>query len=160
LGAAYEGDGGQMKFILPLMLLATTSAPADHPTTYLLSIIDVPLNNGESIESFSISTWGVEFRAVCKIPGGWRIRAGSSATPDGVLEGEGSQGATWFNRSSPSELRDLVLVTLYDEVQRSDVRNGEDATFKGFATVSTPNGEKKTRLSYRNVRLTPARDCP
>jgi hypothetical protein len=149
-----------MKLVLPLMLLATGSVPTDHPRTYLVSIVGVPLKPGESIESFSISTWGVEFRAVCKIPGGWRIKAGNSATPDGVLEGEGSQGATWFNRGSPRELQRVALATLHAPVQRSDVRNGPDATFKGTATVSTDNGERKVRLTYRNVQLTPARHCP
>jgi hypothetical protein len=142
------------------MLLATGSGPGDHPRTYLVSVVGVPLKAGESIASFSITTWGVEFNAICKIPSGWRIKAGSSATPDGVLEGEGSQGATWFNQSSPRELRGLDLATLYAPVQRTDVRNGPDATFKGTATVSTDNGERKARLTYRNVQLTPARHCP
>jgi hypothetical protein len=148
-----------MKFLLPLML-AASAASQDHPKTFLVSVVGFPLKSGESIESFTISTWGVEFQAVCKIPGGWRIKAGSSATPDGVLEGEGSQGATWFNRGSPPELRSLALVTLYAPIQEADVRNGPDATFKGTATVSTDKGERKVRLTYRNVHLTPARHCP
>ena len=112
------------------------------------------------MESLSIATWGVEFRSVCKIPGGWRIKAGNSATPDGGLEGEGSQGATWFNRQSPSELRNFVLIALYDAVQRYAVRNGPDATFKGYATINTKDGERKAALTYKNVRLTPSRRCP
>jgi hypothetical protein len=139
--------------------LLAVSAPVDHPRTYLLSIVGIPLRAGQSMESFSIATWGVEFKSVCRIPGGWRIKAGNSATPDGVLEGEGSQGATWFNRRSPAELRAFVLVTLYASVQRADVRNGPDATFKGHATISTDDGEMKVRLTYRNVLLTPARRC-
>jgi hypothetical protein len=149
-----------MKLLLPLMLSATGAATIDHPRTYLASVVEVPLEAGESMESFSISTWGVEFKAICKIPGGWRIKAGNSATPDGVLEGEGSQGATWFNRRSPSELRHLALITLYAPVQRSDVRNGPDATFKGTATFSTDSGERNAPLTYRNVKLTPASRCP
>jgi hypothetical protein len=146
--------------LLLLILSATGAAPADHPRTYLVSIVGVPLKAGESMESFSIATYGVEFKAICNIPGGWRIKAGSSATLEGVLEGEGSVGATWFNRSSPNELRYLALVALYAPVQRSDVRNGPDATFKGIATVSTDDGDRKARLTYRNVKLTPARHCP
>jgi len=146
--------------LLPLMLFATGAAPSNHPRTYLASIVGVPLRTSESMERFSIATWGVKFKAVCRIPGGWRIKAGNSATPDGVLEGEGSQGATWFNRSSPSELRHLALIILDGPVQRSDVRYGPDATFKGTATVSTENGERKARLTYRNVKLTPASRCP
>ena len=130
-----------MKFLLSLMLAASASSQ-DNPKTFLVSVVGFPLKSGESI------------------PGGWRIKAGNSATPDGVLEGEGSQGATWFNRSSPRELRSLALVILYAPVQRSDVRNGPDATFKGAATISTDKGERKVRLTYRNVHLTPARHCP
>jgi hypothetical protein len=148
-----------MNLLLPLMLVASASPP-DHPKTFLVSVVGIPLKSGERIKSFTISTWGVEFRAVCKIPGGWRIRAGNSATPDGVLDGEGSQGATWFNRSSPPELRSLAMVTLYAPIQRDDVRNGPDATFKGTATLSTEKGAKKVHLTYRNVQLTPARHCP
>jgi hypothetical protein len=76
------------------------------------------------------------------------------------LEGEGSLGATWFNRQSPAELRNFVLITLYDAVQREDIRNGPDATFKGYATISTDDGERKAALTYKNVRLTPSRRCP
>lgn len=149
-----------MKSLLPLALLATGAAPVDHPRTYLASIIDIPLKSGERMESFSIATWGVEFKTVCRVPGGWRIKAGNSATPDGVLEGEGSQGATWFSRKSPVELRNFVLITLYDTVQREDVRNGPDATFKGYAMISGPDRERKTTLKYRNIRLIPSRRCP
>ena len=117
----------------------------------------------ESIEAFSLKTWGVEFQAVCRIPGGWRIKAGGSATPDGDLEGEGSQGATWFNKSSPKELKTFVLVTLYAPVQREDIGlpdNGIPATFKGTVTISTDKGDLKRALSYKNITLTPARRCP
>ena len=150
-----------MKLLLPpLMLSATSVAASDHPRTFLASVIQVPLKTGESMASFSITTWGVEIKAICKIPRGWRIKGGNSSTPDGVLEGEGSQGATWFNRGSPSELRHIALITLYGPVQRTDVRNGPDATFKGTAIVSGEDGERKARLTYSNVKLTPASRCP
>jgi len=148
-----------MKRFLPLALLATASAPVAHPQTYLVSIVSLPLKSGESMEGFSIATWGVEFKAVCKIPGGWRIKAGNSATPDGTLEGEGSQGATWFNRQTPPELHNFVLITLYDDVQRDDIRNGPDATFRGYATISNENGERKASLTYKNIRLIASRRC-
>jgi len=152
-----------MKLFPLLLCLAAAPAPVDHPHTFLASLVDVPLKRGELIESFSIDTWGVEFKAVCHIPGGWRIRAGSAATPNGVLEGDGSQGATWFNRSSPRELRGLVLLTLVGPVQRHDIRDppgAEPATFNGHATLSTDAGDRKVRLGYRNVRLVAARRCP
>lgn len=151
-----------MKLLLPFALLATASAPAeaDRPRTYLVSIVDIPLEAGESLESFSIATWGVEYKAVCKIPGGWRMKAGTSATPDGTLEGEGSQGATWFHERTPPELHEIVLIALYADVQEDDVENGPDATFKGQAVISSDKDERIAPLSYRNILLTPASRCP
>lgn len=148
--------------VILLLALASATPPSaiERPRTYLASVVGFPLKSGESLELFSIATWGVEFAAVCKIPAGWRIEAGSSATPDGILKGSGSLGATWFNRSSPPELRNFALVTLYGPVQRQDIRSGADATFKGYAVISTDDGDKKVALDYRNVRLTPARRCP
>lgn len=152
-----------MKLLLILAVLTIGAAPIDHPRTYLLSIGRLPLKNAESIEAFLVKTRGVEFRAVCSIPGGWRIKAGNSATPDGDIEGEGSQGATWFDTASPRELRNFVLVTLNAPVQRADIGspdNGIPATFRGTATISTDDGDVQRALSYRNITLTPARRCP
>ncbi|MDF7774664.1 hypothetical protein P1X14_05345 [Sphingomonas sp. AOB5] len=149
-----------MKPLLLLALLAASCTPTNKGRSYLVSIVDIPLKPGESMESFAIATWGVQFGAVCAIPGGWRIKAGNSATPDGDLQGEGSHGATWFSERSPAELRNFALVTLHGEVQREDVAFGPDATFKGHALISTEEGERKAALDYRNVRLTPARRCP
>jgi hypothetical protein len=152
-----------VKALLPLMLMLTGSAQVHHPRTYLLSIVGIPLKPGERVQGFSIATWGVRFGAVCRIPYGWRIKAGNAATPDGTLEGQGSQGITWFDRSSPKELRNFVLVTLYDAVQPSDIRENNGvipATFKGDATISAEEGEPKVRLTSRNIRLVPARRCP
>jgi hypothetical protein len=149
-----------MLLFLALASVATASLPVDHPRSYLASVAAFPLKPGESIERFSIATWGVGFKAVCKIPSGWRIKAGSSATPDGILEGSGSLGATWFTRANPPELRNFVLITLYGTVQRQDIRHGPDATFKGYAVISTENGERQIAVGYRNVRLTRAKRCP
>ena len=152
-----------MKLLLPLALIAMGAAPVDHPRTYLLSIGRIPLKGTESIQAFAITTWGVEFKTVCSIPSGWRIKAGSSATPNGNLEGQGSQGATWFNTASPKELRNFVLISLVSPVQRADIgspNNGVPATFKGTATVSTDNGDVQRTLSYRNTTLVAARGCP
>jgi hypothetical protein len=143
---------------LPLLLLMVAQAPpVDHPRTYLASVVGFPLKQDESVESFSIETWGVTFGAVCRIPPGWRITAGNSATPDGVLAGEGSHGATWFSQSSPKALSGFVLVTLYAPVQEQDIvwSHGKiPATFSGSATISTvDDGEVKASLTSANVRL-------
>ncbi|WP_155006502.1 hypothetical protein [Sphingomonas hengshuiensis] len=152
-----------MKRLLPLALLLIGAAPSDHPRSYLLSVGNIPLSDTESIEAFSVKTWGVEFEAVCRIPPGWRIRAGSSATPDGEIAGIGSQGVTWFNTASPKALQSFILVTLHGAVQKEDIGvpgNGVPATFKGTVTISTDDGDVDRPLTHRNIRLTPARRCP
>ena len=153
-----------MKSFLPLLLLATLPAAAvareDAPRTYLASIVDLPLGRDGSLESFSFDTWGVEFVTVCKIPNGWRIKVGSSLTPNGTLAGEGSQGVTWFRDRDPIELRELVLVRLTGAVQEADIKNGQPATFEGEATISTDDGDAIVPLSNANVWLTTASKCP
>ena len=150
--------------MLQAALLLAAVAPADVPRTYLLSIVDLPVGQGEQMMAFALETWGVQFKAVCRIPQGWRIRAGHSATPEGELSGEGSHGATWFGTRSPPALRDFVLVTMHDAVQRADIREKGGgpipASFKGHADISTDADDRKVPLTYRNIRLTPAARCP
>lgn len=159
-------DCRPMKLLFPLLLLAPVAASAaDHPRTYLLSVVGLPVKDTQSVKAFSIETWGVKFTSICRIPSGWRIKAGSSATSDGGLSGEGSQGATWFNQSNPRELRTFVLVTLYAPIQRADIRTPDGsgltpATFKGYTTLETDDGDRRVPLTYRNVTLTPASACP
>lgn len=160
---AFRCEPARVKLLLPLALLTMSASPVDHPRTYLLSIGRIPLKRTESIEAFSVKTWGVRFRSVCSIPGGWRIKAGSSATPNAELEGQGSQGATWFNSGSPRELQNFVLVTLYAPVQPADIGspdNGVPATFRGAPTINTDDGDGQRALSDRNITLIPARRCP
>ena len=148
-----------MKALLPFCFLAVGAAPVDRPQTYLASIVDVPLEAGESIGSFSVSTWGVDVKAVCRVPGGWRITAGRDATPDGEISGRGSHGVTWYRERSPRQLRNFILVTLYGPVQRQRI-GAVPATFSGKATISDLNDEHKVALSYRNIKLVRANRCP
>lgn len=149
---------------MPLLalLLAGAVPPADHPRHYLLSVAGLPLKAKDRVESFAFDTWGVQFDTVCHIPPGWRITAGGSAAPDGILKGEGSHGVTWLTGPNPPELRDVVLVTLYDRVQPHDVKSGTGvvpATFKGTVTTWDYARERKLRLTSANIRLRPATRC-
>ena len=139
------------------LALATVSATGDHPKTYLASIA-VELGPNESLREFEFTTWGVQFDAVCHIPSGWFIQAGSDAAGRGVLKGEGSHGATWLNKETLGDLRGLFLVTMWTPVQREDKPPGFPATFKGHAVIN--DGEERRSLSYLNVKLTPADGCP
>lgn len=148
--------------IAPL-LFALTANRAGGAGTYLLSIRDVPVRGDERIADFSIQTWGVDFKMVCSIPPGWWIKAGRSASPDGDLIGESSLGVTWLNGPNAKPLRNFVLIRLYAPVDRRDVINKDGempATFKGKATLEGVNHERHVRLTYRNIRLSPATRCP
>lgn len=143
----------------------TAAVQSDQPQTYLVSVVDIPLNAGESIEAFSLSTWGVTVNAVCRIPPGWEVRAGGGLTPEGVLAGEGSHGASWFRESSPPALQAFTLITLNGPVRAQAARapdgGGETpATFAGLATISTGDGDRQVRLTTSNVRLKSADRCP
>lgn len=145
---------------LPLKL-----APEDQPVTYLVSIVDLPLREDDAIQSFAIETSGVKFNAVCRLPDGWRIRAGSSLTSQGVLEGNGSQGVTWPREVSPPEFGNLVLLTVYGPVQSKHLKDANGsmwmpATFDGHVHVVGPNDEQDIPLTASNVHLVPARACP
>lgn len=151
-----------MKFSLLLALAVAAQAPSDRPRTYLASVEGIALGPQESLADFELNTWGVRFRAVCRIPSGWRIEAGGNATPEGSLKGQGTHGTTWLNRKDIGELQNLVLVTLYGPVQPIDARvqNGiVPATFKGKANIHGARA-RTIELSNANVRLTPATRCP
>lgn len=148
-----------MRILLALCLLTVGAAPNDRPQTYLMSIVDVPLKSGDRIERFSFSTWGVDVEAVCRTPFGWRVTAGSGATPEGEISGRGTVGATWFSEGSPNPLRDFVLVTLHGSVQHRQL-GAVPATFSGTALISDMDDQHKVRLTYKNIRLVRARRCP
>lgn len=153
-----------MLSLLPLSV-AAAAAQADHPKTFLLSVGNIAVPRDEMIEAFAFSTWGVTFKSVCHIPDGWTLKAGRSLTAEGTFEGYGSLGVSMPRSASPTMFRSLALVELYAPVQRRDIRfpkNGGEipATFRGHATISDGDSERKVPLSYRNVRLVSARSCP
>lgn len=140
-----------MNAVLPLALLVVALPQQDSSQGYVVSIVGVPLKAGESIERFALSTQGVSYQAVCKLPEGWTIRAGSSIRGDGVLAGEGSNGVTWLPESSPFELEAIAAVTL-------DIESAANS-FSGSATIFGIDGEREVPLTSNNVRLTAARGC-
>jgi len=144
-----------------LALLATTSAFAEPGRAYLASIAGIVLGADEYVDRFTIDTWGVDVLSVCRIPPGWRIRAGKDATPGGVIEGEASHGVTFLNRARLPALDGLALVRLDGPVRVGDGR--VPATFSGHVEIGTYGvGERRrrVRLTDANIRLTPAARCP
>ena len=132
--------------------------------TYLASISGIRLNPGESIDAFTLNTWGVDFRAVCNIPNDWEITAGSHG-PEGRLVGAAGHGASQLRTQDLSRMRGLVLIQLLGDVQKVDLRDRTGvvpATFQGFVNVQSGSEDRSRRvkLTYANVKLTPAKKCP
>lgn len=146
-----------------LAALALSIVTPERPRTYLASVVDLPLGNGESVESFDFATCGVKVKSICSVPSGWTIKAGGDATSAGVLTGEGGQGATWFNKPSPAALHKFALLQLFAPLQGRDIRDGGGvvpATFNGREVIKTENGERNLHLSNHNLRLVAATRCP
>jgi len=141
---------------LMALALAASSVGGEQARTYLASVV-IELGPDESLSEFKFETWGVQFNAVCRIPSGWFVQAGSDAILKGTPKGEGSHGATWLAKGDLGDLRGLVLITMWGPVQRADA-GSIPATFKGYAVVG--DSEKRLTLSYRNLTLTPAKSCP
>jgi hypothetical protein len=140
-----------MNALLPMALLIVASTPPDRSQSYLVSIVDVPVRAGESIERFALSTLGVSYHAICKLPEGWTIKAGSNLRGDGVFEGEGSNGVTWLPGRSPPELEAIASITL-------DIESAS-SSFGGSATIAGIDEEREVALTDKNVRLTAATGC-
>lgn len=158
-----------MKAVLPLiaLVLAAPASAAPPKRMYLVSIVGLGIGPDEYINEFKLQSWGVRYKAVCRIPSGWTIKAGSSATADGWLEGEGSVGATWLRRDGASELHGLVLVTLDGGQSWKPERDKRGrivvpATFYGDIAIidGWTDRERKVKMTRRNFRFVPVRACP
>ena len=143
--------------------VASKSGP-EKAGTYLASISSVRLKQGESIDAFTLKTWGVDFLAVCNIPNDWEITAGSHG-PEGRLEGTAGHGASQLRTQDLRRMREIVLIQLESEVQKVDLRDPTGvvpATFQGFVNVQSgwEDRSRRVKLTYANVSLTPAKKCP
>ena len=143
-------------------LLAGCSPAEDQPQRYLASITGITLGEGEGLDGFEIEAWGVEFKAVCRIPEDWEILAGRFGI-SGRLTGQAGHGASMIRAGDEDELRSLVLIELHGPVEpvAQPVGSGViPATFSGQAIVQSPEDERTIALTAANVKLVPASQCP
>jgi hypothetical protein len=128
--------------------------------SYLLSLRGISLRADESIERFSLKTWGVEIKAVCHIPADWEITAGQFG-PLGRIAGEAGHGATELRRNGLTELQGLAIVELSGPVQLRQ-QGSVPATFGGDVNVyvGSKSRTRIARLTSANVGLTPTSACP
>jgi hypothetical protein len=141
---------------LAAMILASEPLLAK---TYVASITGIQLKKDEAVESFGVRTWGVEFKAVCRIPADWEITAGRFG-PGGRIAGQSGHGATML-RHPLDELRGLVLIELSEPVKHH-ARGPVPATFSGDISVYVGRqaGTRKVPVTSANVRLVRANSCP
>lgn len=153
-----------LRALLALALPGTLSAAPAQPQTYLVSIADAPIRRDELVEQFTIETWDLDIVAICSIPQGWQIRAGQTAAPDGVIEGEATHGVTRLNGERFNDLRNLALVRMWGPIRGgvSRVGSGEEiASFFGHADIADAGGRiRQVPLTLENIQLTPATRCP
>ncbi|MEA3040665.1 MAG: hypothetical protein QOC65_154 [Sphingomonadales bacterium] len=158
-----------MPALLALVAALAPAASPDEPEDrqWLLSIEGIALGANEYIDGFAIDTWAVRVVSVCHIPGGWTIRAGGRASPDGVIAGEASHGVTFIADPRLPQLRDLALVRIPAGAEARD-RLFEDPSqpliFDGRAEIGTYGNDETRRRTARitraNIRLVPAARCP
>jgi hypothetical protein len=151
-----------MKHLLLALALALLAGPAaaveKEGRTYLLSLGEIQLAEGERIERFTIETWGVDVLAVCRIPPGWRIEAGRSAALDGHIAGIAGHGVAFL--SDTAQFEGLALVRLWGarQEQARKLEGGRvPATFAGSVRIAD-RGERQ--LSQQMLRLALASACP
>ncbi|HEX8308798.1 MAG TPA: hypothetical protein VF645_10320 [Allosphingosinicella sp.] len=148
----------QSLFLSALLAAAAPAAEEPQGRLYLLSIGGIELGREERVTGFGIASWGVDWVALCRIPTGWRLRAGRDATSQGLIEGESTHGATRLGDLGP--LREIALVRLWGPVQARPKREAGallPATFAGSLTLS---GGRRVKLDMARLRLSRAKACP
>lgn len=139
--------------------------PARAAQTELLSLIGLPLADGEYVSGFEMQTWSVEVLAVCRLPTGWTVKAGNAGDPGGVLSGSANIGAAFVDRERLDAFGSMFLVRVGRyRAEADDEPEGTHfpATFSGTATIGRygQDGTRQVTLSGRNVRRRAAARCP
>ena len=147
------------RWVVAAILIAITT-PAVAARTYLASMRGILLNRDESISGFTLKTWGVEIKTVCRIPADWEITAGRFG-PGGRITGQAGHGASELRTGDLGDLRGLALVELSHPVARKS-HGAVPATFGG--SVNIPVGRNSSTrtmaLTFANVSLVETDRCP
>ena len=153
----------KITYLLVLLFLSATLevAPSSGQSSRaLLSVEGLGVPPGKTITAFNISTWGVEFLAVCKVPPSWEIKAEKYEDPAGMLHGKSD-----VHGEPLRELHQMFLVDVYSyqPLPKGDPK-GEyhPASFSGWVEVAENPSERGKRRTLRstNFKLTPAARCP
>lgn len=142
------------------------ATPAVAKRTELLFIVHLRLAPGEYVAGFELRTWTVRVLAVCNLPVGWTVTAGTFGDPGGILSGTANIGVAYLPKGRTGALHALFLVEIGQD-RPADVigPNGEirPATFVGSIAIGRYGAETTARtvaLSGHNLERRPATRCP
>ncbi|HEX8667064.1 MAG TPA: hypothetical protein VF727_01665 [Allosphingosinicella sp.] len=140
-----------------LASLTTSSCTPEQPTE-LVSLVGMPVAEGEYMEAFQIETGGVEILAACHIPFGWHLTLGIDDSVTGSLEGRAGLGPSLINRENGEQLRDLFLV----RVPPGDRDDPNMPPFKGTVEIGRYGTDeaRTVPIDPRTVVRRPATRCP
>ena len=147
-----------------LLALVCPGAHAESQTV-VLSIEGVQLGAKQYIAGFEIKTWAVYPLAVCHIPHGWEVSAGTDIDPGGRLTGGSGGTVANLDHTQLTDLKALYLVKV-DGYHATTVKHGgseQPASFSGTISIGTYGSEKPDHdypLRPANIVMVPAKRCP
>jgi hypothetical protein len=160
-GGASEKMNRSISSMAFAAITAGSTWSAEATAAQLLSIATVELGPKEYIAAFQIDTWGIYPLAVCHIPAGWSLTAGTDGSPIGALSGSAGVGLAFLSGKQIPQLRDLFLIV--DPVPVENPPPTVPPTFDGKVYVGTYGSDSTPSLRAlkpTNIELTPAQRCP
>jgi hypothetical protein len=143
-------------------LLAGAGSASAKVERVLLSVGGLNVLPHEGLKQFHITTWGVEYVAICHLPNSWEIKSEKFADPEGWLDGKADEQSQRL-----TGLRDMYLVDVYDYQPRPKGNPKGDyhpPSFSGWVQIGTSADETsdlpKLKLSPGNFQLRAAKACP
>jgi hypothetical protein len=155
-----------IRFLL-VAVLTVLGLPACEPTriakqTMLVSITGVHMESNQALYLITLNLENLRVRAICRIPTGWNMAAG---TPSGLLvtvEGEASYGGYSLRSDRMNELTNgLLLVERWFDSATTD--DGLPYKIGGSLDIELLNedfGWTSRALTSSNIVLEPADRCP
>ena len=144
-------------------LLSLAASPACAQPASLLSLGGIVLKPNEYVSEFDVRTWGLTILAVCRIPRGWRITAGTDGSFGGSLAGQAGVGAAALGQRDLGRLQGMFLVRGPIGGRHDRPQGDRPATFAGTVTIGTYGVDAPGRrgdLDASRITLAPAARCP
>ncbi len=128
----------------------------------LLSVQGLSIPPDDSIRSFHVETWGVNFVSVCHVPPAWELKSEKYEDPEGYLEGKSDTHGEPLR-----QLSNMYLVDVYDyqPLARNSPGVEYPASFAGWVEIGRvqpfEGGTHQRRtLKANNFSMQDAQTCP